>query len=468
MTVGGTVHNVASTVTYRGGDRAMAGWVSSNGLANNLSYDGDGRLTAIMVPTLQNLAFTYDAADRISSITNGMNGTLTQSFQYDALSRLTAVTSGAGNQSFQYDPSGNRTVQTGKVNTIGATNNRLTSSGTTQFGYDVQGNTTSVDGVLTYHYDAFNRMDSAGGMSYYVNPEGQRLRKTGNTGTTFFATDASGPLLAERPNGNWVDYVWLNGRLIGRVANGQIYAIHDDQVGRPEAVTDASRNVVWQAQNLAFTQNVTVASIALNVGFPGQYYDAETGKWNNGFRDYDSGTGRYLQSDPIGLMGGINTYVYVGSNPVSGIDLLGLCTECGNQPTLPNGVSVKANIQYMQVVRRQVVASGDPFYTGLFSTFFHLVKYGGDWDYKTQNTYPGQYDDGGNFNYGATGAAAGISTQLLSRAAGAAQMAHSSSNFAWAFPLGPFGGAPYGDQPMDQAAIKAGIAYYQCLVSGGK
>ncbi|MEO7067786.1 MAG: RHS domain-containing protein, partial [Rhodanobacter sp.] len=122
------------------------------------------------------------------------------------------------------------------------------------------------------HYDAFNRMDSAGRVSYYVNPEGQRLRKTGAAGTTFFATDASGPLLAERPNGNWVDYVWLNGRLIGRVANGQIYAIHDDQVGRPEAVTDANRNVVWQAQNLAFTQNVTVATIALNLGFPGQHY----------------------------------------------------------------------------------------------------------------------------------------------------------------------------------------------------
>jgi RHS repeat-associated protein len=53
---------------------------------------------------------------------------------------------------------------------------------------------------------------------------------------------------------------------------------------------------------------------------PGQYYDAETGLHYNGFRDYDPGTGRYVEPDPIGLAGGLNVYGYVGGDPVNRVD----------------------------------------------------------------------------------------------------------------------------------------------------
>lgn len=330
LTSGGTTSNLATAVSYRAGDQAFASWTSSNGLSNTLSYDGDGRLTGISVPGVQNLAFGYDAADRITRITNGIDGTLTQTFEYDPVSRLTSVTSTADNQSFQYDASGNRTLHvlngTSTSYGVAATSNRLASAGSQTFGYDANGNTTTVGGTPQYHYDVFNRMDSAGGMNYYVNPEGQRLRKAGSLGTTYFAPDKSGPLLAEYASGGWIDYVWLNGRLIGRVAGGQAYAVHTDQVGRPEAVTDASKSVVWWAQNFAFDRKVVTSGITLNLGFPGQYYDSEAHLWNNGFRDFSAETGRYIESDPLGILGGINTYAYALDNPLFNTDPLGLIT----------------------------------------------------------------------------------------------------------------------------------------------
>ncbi|WP_255608281.1 RHS repeat-associated core domain-containing protein [Methylosinus sp. Sm6] len=62
------------------------------------------------------------------------------------------------------------------------------------------------------------------------------------------------------------------------------------------------------------------AGFSHRLRFPGQVYDAESGLFSNGQRDYDPRLGRYVESDPIGLEGGINTYAYANNNPVNSVD----------------------------------------------------------------------------------------------------------------------------------------------------
>jgi RHS repeat-associated protein len=65
-----------------------------------------------------------------------------------------------------------------------------------------------------------------------------------------------------------------------------------------------------------------------NLRFPGQYFDVESGLHYNYMRSFDPITARYMESDPIGLWGGLSTYAYVGSDPLTFADPLGLakCT----------------------------------------------------------------------------------------------------------------------------------------------
>jgi len=104
-----------------------------------------------------------------------------------------------------------------------------------------------------------------------------------------------------------------------------VYFFHTDQVGAPQAVTALDGATVWQADWEPFGSVVIgQGKLTSHLRFPGQYFDEETSLHYNYYRHYDPQTGRYIESDPIGLRGGINTFAYVGADPIIYYDFYGL------------------------------------------------------------------------------------------------------------------------------------------------
>ncbi len=122
--------------------------------------------------------------------------------------------------------------------------------------------------------------------------------------------------------------------LRGQSTGPEIFYIHFDQIGTPRMLVDSAGKSRWrwdQADPFGLEppdEKAQGDSIALpfNLRFPGQYYDRETGLHHNYFRDYDPTTGRYIQSDPIGLRASMNTYTYANANPLAYYDPYGLWT----------------------------------------------------------------------------------------------------------------------------------------------
>lgn len=320
-------------------------WTWGNGTLSVRTFDQDGKITQIDSAGLK--TYAYDDAFRITGITDTTNTALSWTYGYDDLDRLTSASKTGMTLGYSYDANGNRLTETGSsasTFSVAANSNRLSSTSgalVRTYGYDDAGNTTSFTGV-SFTYNSRGRMKSStkGGVTahYAYNGLGQRVKKYLLGTSSYFVYDEEGRLLGEYNNtgGLTQEAVWMGDTPIAtlRPKSGggvDIFYVHTDHLNTPLKVSRPSDN------RLRWRRDVTPHGVGTpnqnpeNLGVfiyglraPGQFGDAETGLFYNYFRDYDPSTGRYVQSDPIGLDGGLNTYAYVAGNPISLTDPEGL------------------------------------------------------------------------------------------------------------------------------------------------
>jgi RHS repeat-associated protein len=305
---------------------------------------------------LKDANYTYDEINNRKSIQNSLGADFSGTYEYDVDKKLVGMN---GDNSIQYDSRGNVVSDShhnGKSVRSFSALNQLTSVSITN---PSSGGGTCIKCIgpvpeppelpspITWPFSlngfeptpSLNLLSTGNGSSLYAvnnssttntttmkyNALGYRVVKSGPNGKFRFIYDTQGRLIAEQKNGSaFKEYIYIGQQLVAvRIGSSIYYVLNDNQM-RPEVVTDAQGTIKWRAFNHGFGREVKVNSIGdLNIGYPGQYYDAEIGTWYNIRRDYDAKTGRYLQSDPLGTIDGPNTYIYTGNSPTNRVDPTG-------------------------------------------------------------------------------------------------------------------------------------------------
>jgi RHS repeat-associated protein len=359
-------------------------------------------------------------------------------FGYDGLDRLvdTRTVDDVALQTYTYDATGNRTALTERIPVFGggtttyqtvnhsytypANSHRLTAVNGVSRSYDAAGNLTQIGDAATpggprqFGYDASNRMAQVGkpaqvDATYVYSGAGERVRKTAAGVDTYSLHDAAGRWIGDYDsNGAPIQQaIWLGDLPVGLTMTvpasaGQtqqkLFHLQPDMLGTPRVAVDPYRGTqgrgtvvwTWDLEGEAFGNEPTQqdpdgdgVAFKLDMRFPGQRYDAATGLNYNYFRDYEAGTGRYVQSDPIGLDGGTSTYGYVAGMPISAVDSHGLVASIlvrfGYRFLMRNGLQTSSrslgNFQKNQQIARLNIsaASALALYGGVRASQLGLI-----------------------------------------------------------------------------------------------
>jgi RHS repeat-associated protein len=345
---GGSVQTLVSNVTYLPFG-PVSGYTLGNGQVVSRNYDANYQLADLTSPNF-NLHFTRDVMGDITSLGKATGvPTALETYTYDPLYRLTGVLDSQGNvvESYTYNKTGDRLS---KASTGGLATGTygyqpgthwLTSIGSAARSYDLNGNTTgNATGGQSFGfgYDGRNRLIVAQANNvtvgaYTYNALGERVAKatTSPQVNERFVYDEDYLILGEYGTSSR-DYVWMDelpiAILDGSGPTSSVNFVVADGLGTPRSVANSSGIQIWnwtyQDDPFGEKSPTSMSSFLFNPRFLGQYYDGETGLTYNINRYYDAGIGRYAQTDPIALAGGSSTYAYVGGNPLSYIDPLGL------------------------------------------------------------------------------------------------------------------------------------------------
>jgi RHS repeat-associated protein len=344
ISVNGTT--LLSGVTYEPFG-AVNAWTWGNGTTATRTYDTDQKIFQISSAGVK--GYSYDNAFRITGMTDTSLGQSNWTFGYDLLDRITSGVSSAATRGWTYDANGNRLTETGtnaSTYTISPTNNQInsvTGSLTRTYSYDAAGNVLSWTGV-TGGYNNRGRLitmtnsSTAETSNFTYNAQGLLIDdNSGSFGTILIWYDEAGHLLGEyNPSGSLnQETIWLGDTPVATLRTSgssvAIYYVHTNHLNTPLQVTRPSDGIqMWRQPFDPFNvlgQNTNPQGAGVfpyRLRLPGQALESPAGLQPNGFRDYDPFIGRYVESDPIGLRGGINTYAYVRSNPISRRDPLGL------------------------------------------------------------------------------------------------------------------------------------------------